>query len=597
MTQAVITNAGYALFAQHQNNETALVIDRFLLANVPNLDPTQEPNRDEVRPAPSSVVSEFAVTRSGYVTPNRVVYSLYLDSTIGTFDFNWIGLLASTGELVAVRYVDTIKKIRSELNERGNTLSQNFLISYTDAQAITQLTIDAATWQLQFDRATQTTFGLTKYGDQAGTACEGDDSRLTTDLSVTHYINGVDVFSSTGKKTFINRATSQLAGMMAAEDKGKLNGIQNGAQVNVGTNLSAVRSINSVELRSSTGNNTTIDSATSSAAGVMAASDWQKLNGIEAGAQKNVSQTLSSSRTEDSIEINISSGNSITLYPATPSISGIMSAAGQAKLNGIEPGAQKNIGTNLSASLNPNYVTLQSSTGFNVNIFSASSSNAGVLTADLFNKLSSIEFGAEVNVPTNISIQRTSTVVGIYSSTGADQNIPAATNSLAGVMSASDKSRLDSLDNVPPGAVVAFARSTPPVGWLNCNGANVGRATYADLFASIGIQFGNGDGSTTFTLPDMRGRFARGWTNGSSIDSGRVFGSEQLDAIQNITGSATVVAEVTATSGAFAQTATGNRYSGSSSPGSRIDFNASRVVRTATETRPRNRALLYCIKY
>lgn len=62
----------------------------------------------------------------------------------------------------------------------------------------------------------------------------------------------------------------------------------------------------------------------------------------------------------------------------------------------------------------------------------------------------------------------------------------------------------------PPGIVSAFAGSAAPAGWLVCDGAQVSRTTYANLFAAIGTAHGSGDGSTTFHLPDYRGRFLRG---------------------------------------------------------------------------------------
>ena len=62
----------------------------------------------------------------------------------------------------------------------------------------------------------------------------------------------------------------------------------------------------------------------------------------------------------------------------------------------------------------------------------------------------------------------------------------------------------------PVGAVFFFAKSTPPEHALACDGAAVSRAAYPELFGAIGTTFGAGDGSTTFNLPDLRGRFIRG---------------------------------------------------------------------------------------
>ncbi|MBC05960.1 tail fiber protein [Thalassospira sp.] len=59
---------------------------------------------------------------------------------------------------------------------------------------------------------------------------------------------------------------------------------------------------------------------------------------------------------------------------------------------------------------------------------------------------------------------------------------------------------------VPTGTILPFASSVAPSGYLPCDGAEVSRTTYAALFGVIGAVWGEGDGSTTFALPDMRGR-------------------------------------------------------------------------------------------
>ena len=64
--------------------------------------------------------------------------------------------------------------------------------------------------------------------------------------------------------------------------------------------------------------------------------------------------------------------------------------------------------------------------------------------------------------------------------------------------------------SVPPGTMVPFSGAAAPTDWLFCYGQAVSRATYAALFTAIGTTYGVGDGSTTFNLPDMRGRLAAG---------------------------------------------------------------------------------------
>ena len=67
-----------------------------------------------------------------------------------------------------------------------------------------------------------------------------------------------------------------------------------------------------------------------------------------------------------------------------------------------------------------------------------------------------------------------------------------------------------SLGGAPTGCVFAFAGSSAPMGWLLCYGQAVSRTTYASLFSVIGTTYGVGDGSTTFNLPDLRGRSVAG---------------------------------------------------------------------------------------
>jgi len=70
---------------------------------------------------------------------------------------------------------------------------------------------------------------------------------------------------------------------------------------------------------------------------------------------------------------------------------------------------------------------------------------------------------------------------------------------------------------VPVGTIVAYAGTAPPDGWLICNGSEVSRTVYANLFATIGTLWGNGDGLTTFNLPDLRGRGPIGAGQGNGL--------------------------------------------------------------------------------
>lgn len=137
---------------------------------------------------------------------------------------------------------------------------------------------------------------------------------------------------------------------------------------------------------------------------------------------------------------------------------------------------------------------------------------------------------------------------------------------------------------VPPGTVIHVAKNSAPTGFLKANGAAVSRTTYAALFAAIGTTFGAGDGSTTFNLPDLRGEFVRGWDDSRGVDSGRSFGSWQDDAFESHTHA------YYGSTGAYVYLSAGaipvyDNWSGTTG------------ATGGSETRPRNVALLACIKY
>ena len=150
---------------------------------------------------------------------------------------------------------------------------------------------------------------------------------------------------------------------------------------------------------------------------------------------------------------------------------------------------------------------------------------------------------------------------------------------------------------VPTASIMTFTVGTTPTGFLECDGSALDRTVYANLFSIIGETYGVGDGSTTFNIPDLRGEFIRGFDNGRGVDIGRSVGTSQADAIRNITGSFRTKSDDGA-SGAFAKQ-TSHAYVGTQAGNGTdyTDFDVSRVVPTAADNRPRNIAMMFCIKY
>ena len=167
------------------------------------------------------------------------------------------------------------------------------------------------------------------------------------------------------------------------------------------------------------------------------------------------------------------------------------------------------------------------------------------------------------------------------------------------------------IGGVPTGAIFYFAASTAPTGFLKANGAAVSRTTYAALFAITGTTYGAGDGSTTFNLPDLRGEFIRGWDDARGVDASRAFGSAQGDLTKLVSHTHNVPfvyfnnANTYTNAYGSVQPPEQNNIGGNTGGDNAQDisyfnFNiATSGPSTAggAETRPRNVALLACIKF
>ncbi len=177
----------------------------------------------------------------------------------------------------------------------------------------------------------------------------------------------------------------------------------------------------------------------------------------------------------------------------------------------------------------------------------------------------------------------------------------------------------------PAGMISPFAGPVNkiPSGWLLCDGSEVSRTEYAQLYDAIEVSWGTGDGSTTFNLPDLRGMFLRGVSGDSGNDedaenrivlhdnggnTGNQVGSYQGDAIRNITGEIHGVvddegplpggSEGSGALSAYPRTGSnGTGGNGSYGGAHNFDFDASRIVPVGSDNRPKNVYVNYIIKY
>lgn len=144
---------------------------------------------------------------------------------------------------------------------------------------------------------------------------------------------------------------------------------------------------------------------------------------------------------------------------------------------------------------------------------------------------------------------------------------------------------------IPTGAVIYVSSSSAPDGYIECSGQELYREIYPELFATIGTLYGEGNGTTTFNLPDLRGEFLRGWDNGRGIDVDRTLGSFQEDAFKAHNHTVSILDTV----GLLSGDSTNSWDTGGTGSHTVRTWNTSTTG--TTETRPRNIALLACIKY
>lgn len=149
-----------------------------------------------------------------------------------------------------------------------------------------------------------------------------------------------------------------------------------------------------------------------------------------------------------------------------------------------------------------------------------------------------------------------------------------------------------------------FAMKNPKGRWLFCDGREISREAYPDLFEAIGTTYGEGDGTTTFNIPDRRGYFGRCLDAGAEVDyqSDREIGSKQGDAIRNITATLNnnLLSSSNYTEGSIKTEVAGTGYSYLGNGPYiwvNLTFDASRVVPTAPENVVKNIAEYVCIRY
>nr|WP_178131852.1 phage tail protein [Pseudomonas sp. C2B4] len=428
--------AGEGQIALKLSQQKNLIISKFIFANVPGLDPVTPVDRAAGRPPAGQIVHVYAIPKenAGYVNPNQVVYSAQLGSDIGDWDFNWVGVEDEDGLLFAVSYVPLQQKRKNiPPLQIGNNVTRNFLVAFDGAQQLTGVTISASTWQHDF---TVRLAGIDERERQSnrnlyGRACFFGDS-LTFEKVASAY----QVRSGTAYIEGIRVALGEPLPVPGVVPVGK-----------VWLDVCLERQLNDRVAR------------------------WK----VVYGDQADYTDAAGTRHYCVPIADFVSLSNIIDLRPSEP------------------------IGTALIrylAARNGDYPDLR-----------ARATTKG-----------DVGLGNLPNAKSDDPLTNSSEILATT----------AALNKLQ-----------QQVGDSMTGMVASFAMKTAPTGWLRCNGALISRTTFASLFARIGTTFGAGDGVTTFGIPDSRGLFLRDWDDGRGFDLSRVFGSFQDMLLQSHAHTAT----------------------------------------------------------
>ena len=204
MSQTAITLAFENWKAQQGATGEPVLLDEFVFASVPDLNPDTPVDRNEALPPTAQIVHRQSVTRTGVVNENGVVYSVVLGADVGDFSFNWIGLLnKASGTLAMIVHAPSQQKLKTKEGQQGNVLTRSFLMEYNGAQTETGINTPSETWQIDF---TARMAGM-------------DERQRLENMDIygaaAFFGNGYLV-AKTGNQFFVTKGTGYVAGLRAS---------------------------------------------------------------------------------------------------------------------------------------------------------------------------------------------------------------------------------------------------------------------------------------------------------------------------------------------------------------------------------------------
>lgn len=183
MSQSVITNAFSPWLAARLADSKPARPDRMVFAWIEGQDENAEINPDEQLPAKSLITHTADIVHFGTLNERAFVCSVVLDTTVGNWRYNWIGLVDSESDtLLMIVHTAEQQKIKTAAGIQGNTLSRNLMMEFSGAAAASQITVTAETWQIDYSARLRSMdeAGRLALVDYYGQAAFRDDGFLVT---------------------------------------------------------------------------------------------------------------------------------------------------------------------------------------------------------------------------------------------------------------------------------------------------------------------------------------------------------------------------------------------------------------------------------
>lgn len=583
MSKTAIVKSGERFFIKQLSESQPIKLDRVIFANISGVNSNTEIDINGTMPDVAQIVHTAPVTQSGLLNDRTVVYSVILDTNVGDFSFNYIGLVnAETNTLCMVMHTDLTKKIKTAGQRQGNTITESIWLEMDNASESTGITVNAKTWQIDYskrlagedERIRLTNYDLyNRIAINDGLDITKQNNQLIVSPGIV-YIAGLRV--ELLKVININVENNQslyvdawLAGTITGEWAVKFNLI-------AGANLHDYHDGNFqhyVERIASIDNNgnlikvnpksfvTTFDLASLTKTGIV------KLN----SAVNSTSETEAATPRAVKSVYDLASG---AVRKSGDTMTGELYINGQPVLT------KRSYGIGVSHVLGDESIdeTKNQYSGF---LFSQQQSS-GVKPFNYSHVIRSAINDSFADIAIDILSKRAK-----FRGVLTDEK----NSSYTGDYSWTEFLTTKNISNyVPVGIPLPWPTTTPPDGWLKCNGWKFDKNKYPKLAMAY----------PTGYLPELRGEFIRGWDDGRGVDPSRDILSRQGDAIRNIVGSTGYLTfgGVSAVGGAFHE----ERLAGN---GNGVDgyyyarnlfFDASRVVPTAHENRPRSVAFMYIVK-